>query len=256
MVERTAPRRGELQAWIRRHAAAIEATIEPRAAAVLAERIGGAVAESDVERGEQTRIADSELRKLTTYAGDRPIAVEDVEALVADTRPASLFAITNAIDRRDPAAASVAVDRALAESQPVLRILGALQGRLSDLIVARDLAERGATPPEITKRVGRGNARMAERLVEAARRYTGVELETMLIGLFEADLAIKTNAMEPEPALVAWLGEYVIGCPGTAAARGVGRGWDAQAAPARRTRSLSMAKVQRASVRPRMPISC
>ena len=174
VVERTAPRRGELQAWIRRHAAEMEATIEPRAAAVLAERIGGAVAESDVERGEQTRIADSELRKLTTYAGDRPIAVEDVEALVADTRPASLFAITNAIDRRDPAAASVAVDRALAEGQPVLRILGALQGRLSDLIVARDLAARGATPPEITKRVGRGNARMAERLVEAARRYAGV----------------------------------------------------------------------------------
>ncbi len=132
---------------------------------------------------------------------------------MADTRPASLFAITNAIDRRDPAAASVAVDRALAESQPVLRILGALQGRLSDLIVARDLAARGATPPEITKRVGRGNARMAERLVEAARRYTGAELETMLIGLFEADLAIKTNAMEQEPALVAWLGEFVIGMP-------------------------------------------
>ena len=68
---------------------------------MLAERIGGAVAESDVERGEQTRIADGELRKLATYAGDRPISVEDVEALVADTRPASLFAITNAIDRRD-----------------------------------------------------------------------------------------------------------------------------------------------------------
>jgi DNA polymerase III delta subunit len=50
-------------------------------------------------------------------------------------------------------------------------------------------------------------------LVEAARRYTGVELETMLIGLFEADLAIKTNAMEPEPALVAWLGEFVSGMP-------------------------------------------
>ena len=187
--------------------------IEPRAAAVLAERIGGAVAESDVERGEQTRIADGELRKLATYAGGRPISVEDVEALVADTRPASLFAITNAIDRRDAAAATAAVDRALAEGQPVLRILGALQGRLSDLIVARDLAARGTTPAELTKRVGRGNARMAERLAEAARRYTGVELETMLIGLFEADLAIKSNAMEPEPALVAWLGEFVIGMP-------------------------------------------
>ena len=213
VVERVAPRRGELQAWIRNHAKALEVAIEPRAAAVLAERIGGAVAESDVERGEQTRIADGELRKLATHAAGRPITAKDVEALVADTKPASLFAITNAIDRRDAAGATTAVDRALAEGQPVLRILGALQGRLSDLIVARDLAARGTTPAELTKRVGRGNARMAQRLVEAARRYTGVELEAMLIGLFNADLAIKSNAMEPEPALVAWLGEFVIGMP-------------------------------------------
>lgn len=213
VVERVAPRRGELQAWIRNHAKALEVAIEPRAAAVLAERIGGAVAESDVERGEQTRIADGELRKLATYAAGRPITADDIEALVADTKPASLFAITNAIDRRDAAGATTAVDRALAEGQPVLRILGALQGRLSDLIVARDLAARGTTAAELTKRVGRGNARMAERLVEAARRYTGVELEAMLIGLFNADLAIKSNAMEPEPALVAWLGEFVIGMP-------------------------------------------
>ena len=32
----------------------------------------------------------------------------------------------------------------------------------------------------------------------------------MLIGLFEADLAIKTNVMEEEPALTAWLGEYLL----------------------------------------------
>ena len=50
-------------------------------------------------------------------------------------------------------------------------------------------------------------------MVEAARRYTGAELEAMLSGLFEADLAIKTKEMEPEPALVAWLGEYVLGMP-------------------------------------------
>jgi DNA polymerase-3 subunit delta len=222
VVQRLAPRRGELQAWIRRHAAELDVEIEPRAAAALAERIGGAVSESDVERGEQTRMADGELRKLTTYADGRPITAEDVELLVADTRPASLFAITNAIDRRDAVAATTAIDRAVEEGQPVLRILGALQGRVSDLIVARDLAARGATPAEITKRVGRGNARMAERLVEAARRYSDVELEAMLTGLFEADLAIKSNAMEPEPALVAWLGEFVIGMPRErqAAARG------------------------------------
>jgi len=207
---RAAPRRNELQGWIRAHAEAIGVAIEPRAAALLAERIGGAAWESDIERGEQTRVADGELRKLATYAGDRPITAADVDALVADTRPASLFAITNALDRREPAAAAVAVERAIGEGQPVLRIMAALEARLADLIVARDLIAAGATSQVLTKRVGRGNARMAQRLAEAARNYSAAELEAMLRGLFEADLAIKANATEEEPALVAWLGEYLL----------------------------------------------
>jgi DNA polymerase III delta subunit len=47
--------------------------------------------------------------------------------------------------------------------------------------------------------------------VSAARRYGGAELEAMLSGLFEADLALKSNAMEPETALAAWFGEFVLG---------------------------------------------
>jgi DNA polymerase III delta subunit len=208
--ERATPRRNQLQGWIRGHATEIGVAIEPRAAALLAERVGGAIWESDIERGQQTRLADGELRKLATYANGRPINADDVEALVTDTRPASLFAITNAIDRREPAAAAAAVERAIGEGQPVLRILAALEGRIADLIVARDLGSSGATPQEITKRVGRGNARMAERIAESARRYSGAELEAMLHGLFEADLSIKANEMAEEPALVAWLGEYLM----------------------------------------------
>jgi DNA polymerase-3 subunit delta len=208
--EHPAPRRGELRGWIVSHAGRTGAKIEVRAAHILAERIGGAIWETDIERGEMTRIADSELRKLATYAGDRPISVGDVEALTADTRPASVFAVTNAIDRREPGAAAEALRRALEDGQPGLRILASLAGRVSDLIVARDLASRKTPPSEIAKRVGRGNARVAERLVDAAKRYRGEELEAMLIGLFEADLAIKTNVMDEEPALVAWLGEHLL----------------------------------------------
>ena len=208
--EHQAPRRGELRGWITTHAARLGLKIEMRAAHILAERMGGAIWETDIERGEMTRVADSELRKLATYAGDRPIGVDDVEALTADTRPASVFAITNAVDRREPAAAAEAMKRALAEGQPGLRILASLAGRVSDLIVARDLASRKTPPAEIAKRVARGNVRVAERLVEAARRYRGEELDAMLIGLFEADVAIKTNVMDEEPALVAWLGEFLL----------------------------------------------
>ena len=208
--EHGAPRRGDLRAWITGHATRTGTKIEMRAAHVLAERIGGGIWETDIERGEMTRIADSELRKLATYAGDRPIGVEDVEALTADTRPASVFAITNALDRREPAAAAEALRRALADGQPGLRILASLAGRVSDLIVARDLVAAKTSPNEIARRIARGNARMAERIVEAARRYRGDELDAMLTGLFEADLAIKTNVMAEEPALVAWLGEHLL----------------------------------------------
>jgi DNA polymerase III delta subunit len=212
--ERPAPRRGELRGWITAHAARLGIPIEVRAAHVLAERIGGAIWETDVERGEMTRLADGELRKLATYAGERTITSADVETLTADTRPASVFAITNAVDRREPAAAAEALRRALDEGQPGLRILASLAGRVSDLIVVRDLAARRTPPGEIAKRVARGNARVAERLVDAARRYRGEELEAMLIGLHEADVAIKTNAMDAEPALVAWIGEHLLGARG------------------------------------------
>jgi DNA polymerase III delta subunit len=210
VAERLAPRRNELGGWTVRHAAAIGVAIEPRAATILSQRVGGAVWESDVERGEQTRIVDSELRKLRTHAGERPISVSDVEALTTDARPASVFAITNAVDRREPAAAAAALERALAEDQPVLRIMASLAGRISDLIVARELSKGGASPAELTRRVGRGNARVAERVVEAAGRYRADELEAMLRGLFEADLAVKANEIEPEAAITAWLGEYLL----------------------------------------------
>jgi DNA polymerase III delta subunit len=211
VLERNAPRRNELGAWIRDHAREMSVAIEPRAAALLAERIGGGIWESDIERGEQTRVADSELRKLSTYAGERSINASDIEALTVDTRPSSVFAISNALDRREAGTAANALARALAEGQPVLRIMASLESRIADLIVARDLVSRHAAPADMAKRIGRGNARAAERLVEASKRYSTSELEAMLTGLFEADLAIKTNVMEPEPAISAWLGEYLLG---------------------------------------------
>ncbi|MFN2484850.1 MAG: DNA polymerase III subunit delta [Candidatus Limnocylindria bacterium] len=208
--ERNAPRRRELIGWIQRHAAAHGIAIEPPATAILAERVGGAVWEGDIERGEQTRVAAGELRKLVTYVGERAIRADDVDALTADTRPSSIFAITNAIERRERAAAAEAVGRALDEGQPVLLIMATLQSRISDLIVTRDLLAQRAPPEQIAKRLGRPTVRAAERVVEAAKRYSGAELEAMLRGLLDVDVAIKNNVADPGAALAAWFGEFVL----------------------------------------------
>lgn len=205
-----APRRDELRGWVTTHASELGIEIRPPAAAALAQRVGG-VWENDTERSEQTRVADGELRKLAIAVEDRPIEVADVEALVSDVRPPSINAVANAIERRDGRKAAEALQRALDEGEPVLKIMAALENRLVDLIVARDLIARGATPAEMTKRLRPGNPAAAERTATAARRYSGAELETMLTGLFEADLALKSNTMEPEAALAAWFGEFVLG---------------------------------------------
>ena len=218
-VERNAPRRGRLTEWIRRRAERIGVAVEPRAATLLADRIGGAVWEGDIERGEQTRTADTELRKLATYAGRRAITAGDVEALVADARPSSVFAITNAVERRDGRAAAAALDRALRDGQAPLLIMATLQARISDLIVARDLMAHRVPAAEVGRRLGRP-PRSAERIVEAARRYSGAELEEMLRGLFQTDVQIKTNAMDARAALASWFGSHVLAtADGAVAAR-------------------------------------
>lgn len=208
VVERNAPRRNELAAWITEHAAQLGLQMERRAAAVLAERLGGMAWESDIERGEQTRRADSEVRKLAVFARDRAISADDVALLVADTRPASVFAITNAVERREPIAAADALRRALADGQPPLLIMATLQSRISELIVARDLVARRVSTEQLVRRLGKP-ARAAERVTQAARRYSGGELEAMLRGLLEADIQIKSNAVDAESALTAWFGMHL-----------------------------------------------
>ncbi len=210
IVSCPAPRRDEMRGWVTRHASELGIDILPPASAALAVRVGG-VWENDVERSEQTRVADAELRKLAIAVEDRPIEVADVEALVADVRPPSVNAVANAVERRDGPRAAEALQRAFDEGEPVLRIMAALEARIADLIVARDLQARGATPAEMTTRLRPGNATAAGKIATAARRYSGAELEAMLIGLFETDLAIKTQSAEPEAALAAWLGTYVLG---------------------------------------------
>ncbi len=172
VVSCPAPRRDELRGWVVRHADELGIAIRPPAAAALAQRIGG-VWENDVERSEQTRVADGELRKLALAADDRPIEVGDVEALVADIRPPSVNAVANAVERRDGPRAAEALRRAFDEGEPVLKIMAALEARLVDLIVARDLLARNATPAELTKRLRPGNPAAAERTATAARRYSG-----------------------------------------------------------------------------------
>jgi hypothetical protein len=96
-----APKAGELAGWIEAEARERGLKLGPGAARMLASRVGGFVTDNDADRRNQTMIVDRELDKLALYRPDGTVSTEDVEALVAEAVPGSVWAFTDAVGRRD-----------------------------------------------------------------------------------------------------------------------------------------------------------
>jgi DNA polymerase III delta subunit len=93
------PRPTALAAWITDEARDRGLVIASGAARELADRLGARVTEGDVDRRFLSRIASGELDKLELrHAIDEgPVTAEDVRALVAETTPASVWALSDGV---------------------------------------------------------------------------------------------------------------------------------------------------------------
>ena len=134
----------DLAAWITREARARKVAISADATAALAETVG-----SDLGRLSHT------LEQLALFVGGgRPIALEDVEALVAETRQRSVFELTKAIGDGD-------VTRVLGILTNMLRnashrCASSSCSRVSSARIwrARELLAQGAARDEIASATG------------------------------------------------------------------------------------------------------
>ena len=75
----------DMPGWVRQRADKLGAAIEPNAVSALVDAIGN-----------DTRLVDSELRKLALYRSDGRIRRQDVEAMVSYVREANIFAAVDA----------------------------------------------------------------------------------------------------------------------------------------------------------------
>jgi DNA polymerase III delta subunit len=217
VAELQVPPAGRLESWLIDRAAELGSSLDPAAARLLAERIGGHIREGDVDRRRRTELADAELQKLALYRPSGTISRADVEALVSESVPGSTWAFLDAVGRRDTALAATTIDRLLAASTPVPVLATQLHRRLRDLILVREHLDAGSTPPQIVRELKLQPFR-AQKLAEQARRWRLDELESALAGLLELDLASKgialdgsTRQMSPGRdglLLQAWLAEH------------------------------------------------
>jgi len=208
-----APGPGDMPAWIGARATELGVDLAPGAAQEIARRVGSGASEGDVDRRLMGALAVGELRKLALYRGGEPVAVGDVRALVPETVPDSLWALSDAVALRRVERAGPALDRAL-ETQPEQVVLVVLHRRLRELLIVADARTSGAKPADLVKLIG-GSPWLAQRRAEQATAWTVPELEAALEGLLDLDRMAKhadaagSTEGQRRMAWVAWVAERV-----------------------------------------------
>jgi DNA polymerase-3 subunit delta len=159
--------------------------------------------------GDDARALASEVAKLAAFVGDREvIGARDVDEVVARVASDPFFALGNAVEARDLEAALGVLGRSVADGASPFMILGSLAGTVRRMIVERERARKVVGQRRI------GSAREWEALVfptipdeevgekkpygfwmkyQAAMRFTREELLGALVGLADADVAMKTG---------------------------------------------------------------
>lgn len=177
-------------AWIRGHAREVYGVeIEPQAVAAL---------EAAIDK--DLRAADNEIAKLATYVnGERPITVGDLKLLTTYSAEPDVFAMVDAIGRRDGETALRLIHRLLKQDEP-LRLFGMIVRQFRLLILAREHLNAGGAPTSLSQAIG-VHPFVAKKLTEQVRAFSIDQLEAIYRYLLDTDLAIKTGKVEGALAL-------------------------------------------------------
>jgi DNA polymerase III delta subunit len=188
--EMSSPKGDGLAGWIAREAQDRGVALAPDAAKELAARLGGFVQQNDVERPFLTRTASSELDKLALYRGSATVTVEDVQALVAEAMPGTVWGFVDAVGERKVAAAASLLDD-LIETTPEPVLLVMLHRRVRQLIEIIDRVAARESLPAIAKALGMKSDYQVRTYAAQARNWTVDELADALHGLLELDAMVK-----------------------------------------------------------------
>ena len=182
-------KQGDLAGWISRRAQLLGIPVEARAVATLAGLVG-----TDLW------LIDSELRKLATYAGDRPVSEDDVRSLVSLAREPNVFAMADAVIEGRSGDAIDLVQKLLADGDTAQRLLAMIARQYRLLLLTKEQLDGGARPPDIATRVGVPPFAL-QRLLKQAPRYDIDGLRRAYGRLLEADLNVKRGLYDDGTSL-------------------------------------------------------
>jgi DNA polymerase III subunit delta len=151
--------------------------LEPAAARLLVDRMGA----------NPLRL-QRELERLALWAGaEEPVAAADLEAMIADTSEAAVWALADALLERDPAKALRIGEQLISQGENVTGLIYGLASRLRNACAAAAQLEEGVAPKQVESSLGM-HPYAAKQLVARLDGTSAEELREATIVL--ADLEV------------------------------------------------------------------
>jgi len=164
-----------------RMARAAKIVLEPAAAEALVEALAADVGRIAVE-----------LEKLQLYG--KPITAESLPLLVPDARQSTIFALVNALGRRDRARSLDALDSLVREGEYLPLALTFLAGQFRMALVAKESNLKGSS--QVQSYFQRAGVPMwgsrAEQIALTASKFSKAQLERGLTLIFDADRDLRS----------------------------------------------------------------
>jgi DNA polymerase III subunit delta len=140
--------------------------------------------------GDDVLTLASEIEKIATWAGGRPVGTREVEAMAVPAREVEAWAVTDAWGARDLPATLAACEASLEQREP-FSIAVSLASHVGRVRTAQLLAEEGLGTRDIAKRLGLRSEFPARKAVSHSENYSREELDAAIVRLAELDAAIK-----------------------------------------------------------------
>lgn len=156
--------------------------IDPAALDLLVEALGADIARIAVE-----------IEKLALFAGDRAVTTDDIAALVPDARAATIFALVNALGRRDRARSLAILDTLTREGEYLPLALAFLSTQFRLALTAREAGLKSSQ--QVQGHFTRLGVPMwssrAEQVWQTASKFTRPQLERGLGLIYKADKSLR-----------------------------------------------------------------
>ncbi len=200
VVEFKRQAQGDLTDWIVRRFKATDHTVDTEDARYLIFLVGDLM----------TNLV-SEIGKIAAYAKHARVTREDMDAVAIPQVDAVVFRMTDAIARRDFDRAAAVLADLLHEQQSPIMILSAMGKYFRQLYTARLCLEAGEGREEFTQLWSLKYAFQADKLMDAARRFSLEWCRHAVRRCAEVDLSMKSYGGDGEELLISLLMELSAG---------------------------------------------